>query len=221
MRSFRCVLGFLLLQSSVFAATIAFGSLTDPAGDSTGAGDREDLVFASVSVDDANHVTFTARFAPSTFFPPDSMVEFFLDLDQNPATGFSFRGTIGFEAGVAVPFFGNPFARVSTIDSGITITEYSFTTLADGYSVVIPLADLNATRPVMNFKADEFQDSLGPDHIQDYISDFGAAPGVVSLTGVPEPASLALVLAGLACMWGRTRTSRRPKAGISARLGHK
>ena len=43
------------------ASTIAFGSLTDPIGDSV----LDDLIFGSITIDSTNVATFVLRFTPS------------------------------------------------------------------------------------------------------------------------------------------------------------
>jgi hypothetical protein len=184
------------------AAVIAFGSVTDPAGDAIlAAGNTSlthitDLTAASISVDDSGNVTFTVSYAAGTFDPPFSHSQFYLDLDQNPATGNAFGPTpgLGLDALFRLPGFGFTAAHVLTWNGSgydTSPTEYAFTTLADGYTATLPLSAFGTVSPNMNFAvtAGTFVDENVSSGIQD-ISSNTTAP----VAAVPDRAPTAILL---------------------------
>src|SRR4051794_2724433 len=87
----------LSMPHRVAASPVYVGSLSDPLGDNFFGG--PDIVSAEIVLDDL-WVTFTMRFAPSTWDPATTKSSFILDTDQNSATGVAFNG-IGVEAEVS------------------------------------------------------------------------------------------------------------------------
>ena len=194
------------------SATVASGAIADLAGDAS----QDDLVSASIFIDDMANVTFEVHFRLSSFLAGSSEAIFCLDLDRNPATGYSGldgnhsdAALIGLDAQVDVPFFQNPYAKVYYNITGSSFplrpAQYSFTTLTDGYRVSVPLADLGATNTQMNFKvvssrADSPNSNSG---VRDYMTNIGSPVGVVA--NVPEPSSALLLVSGAAlCLHRRS-----------------
>lgn len=181
-----------LLPISAFGEIIASGSLTDKSGDSKG----EDLISATVTVDDQSMVTFEVRFTKSSFVPGQSNAGFCLDLDKNTKTGFGGVNSgnddsrlIGVDAMINLPNYSSNHARTTLWDKqgkDLTYgkTKYPITTFDDGYSMTIPIADLGATASTMNFKVTGSR-ALS-DHsssgVFDYMSEIGAPVGTVALT---------------------------------------
>lgn len=181
----------VILPISAWGDVIASGTLTDKSGDSEG----EDVVSSTITVDDKSMVTFEAHLKKSTFKPGHSVVGFCLDLDGKPETGF--RGVdsshadsklMGVDVGIDVPYFTNEYAIMRKWDREgkkmtYGATKYDFKTLADGYSVTIPLADLGTTVPTMKFKVTGSRASSANSGsgVFDYMSDFTAPPGTVAL----------------------------------------
>ncbi len=210
---------FVLLVFSVSAlpaGVVYYGSATDPSGDAS----EDDLVFCSISVDDASMATFLVRFDPSTFLAGFSMTAIRLDLDQNPATGYAGidgghhdSAIMGSDAYVLLPYYTNGYSLLRLWDGSAynTAGTYSVTTLADGYSTTIPLADLGVASGLMNFKAisqralSEFS-STG---VHDYLTDIGQPVGSTMSSGspsdTPEPATLATLGVGLLALVGLRR----------------
>jgi len=192
------------------AGTIAFGSITDPSGDATAG--QDDLVFASITVDNLNMVTFVAQFTPASFSPGFSNAGFALDLDRNPATGGAGVDTLGndsallgVDAAVTIPFLTNPFGEVFLWNGTGFVplaTHYTVTTLADGYSMTLPLSDLGVTSPLFNFKVTSSRGTSTQTGtpVHDRATDIGSPVGAVLAvndTAAPEPATTALAAAGL------------------------
>lgn len=208
----------LSMSLTGYSATVASGAITDPAGDAS----QDDLVSASISIDDLSNVTFEAHFRLSSFLAGSSEAIFCLDLDRNPATGFSGldgnhsdAALIGLDAQVNVPFDLNPYAKVYYNITGSSFplrpAQYSFTTLTDGYQLTLPLADLGTTNTQMNFKAISTR-AISPNSsngVRDYMTNIGSPVGVVA--NVPEPSSALLLLSGAAlCLHRRSlRTNKR------------
>jgi hypothetical protein len=89
------VLAVGLHAGAVAAATVPCsglpGSLSDPAGDALffgGPTPSPDIVCAGAQVSGGN-LLLRVGFAPGTFDPATTRIAFNLDIDQNPATGFS------------------------------------------------------------------------------------------------------------------------------------
>jgi hypothetical protein len=187
------------------AAVIAFGSVVDPVGDAilaagaSGLTHITDLTAASISVDDLGNVTFTVSYAVGTFNPPNSRSQFYLDLDQNVATGNTFNPTpgLGLDALLRLPGAGlHATAQVLTWNGSgydVSPTDYAFTTLADGYSVTLPLSAFGTASPLMNFAVTSgtWVDDTITSGIQD-ISSNTTAP--VASVSVPDHGSTALLL---------------------------
>jgi len=198
-----------------YSDTIAYGSITDPANDAS----QDDLVSASVGIDNLSIVTLEVHFRPDSFLAGSSAVSFYLDLDRNPATGYAGLtlggadgSLLGVDAIVVLPFFLNPYAKVysdvTESDFPLRPAQYSFNTLSDGYQIALPLADLGTANTTMNFKVLSDR-SLSPDSsttIHDAMSNFGSPVGTV--VNVPEP-SLGLLLLSGGLLYLRCRSLRK------------
>src|SRR5437879_1969943 len=77
--------GTYTISYTAAGASVAFGSISDAAGD---AGAGPDITSASVAIDASGIATFTLTFAPGTPLGT-AFAQFVLDTDQNPATGFA------------------------------------------------------------------------------------------------------------------------------------
>ena len=201
-----------------YSATVASGTITDPAEDAV----QDDLVTASITIDNLANFTFDVHFRNSTFVAGSSTVALMLDLDRNPATGY--QGTdsahtdnalIGADAQLDLPYSMGAFAKVYRItgpeysDYHLQPINYGFTTLSDGYSVTLPLSALGATDSRMNFKLNSVR-ALSPNTttpIQDRMTDLGSPVGTV--TSTPEPSPTLILLSGAAiCL--RRPSLRKP-----------
>jgi hypothetical protein len=170
-----------------------FGSLTDPDGDAVVLNDRSpDLATATAEVSGGDvtlTVTFHSGFADSTY------VIWNLDMDQNVQTGFEGITQSNADSEIMgvdylVDITGSAFESTATIlqydnDAGqwTTIASLTPTTLTNGYSVVVPLAQLGNDDGFFNFKVTT-QTQLSPTSwtgIHDYISDLGLPPGETGL----------------------------------------
>jgi hypothetical protein len=216
---------FFLSANVLPASVLYFGSGTDTIGDAfcdfCGGGSmdgNDDLVFASASVDSASVLTLVVRFEPGSFAPGVSVGSFALDLDKDPATGFSGVDSLnndsalfGTDAVLQVPYYLNPYARVSLWNgSGFTVgaIDYAFTTLSDGYEITLPLSDLGTSDGLFHFKvlSQRALTSASSTTIEDRMTETGQAPLATSATAVPEPASISLLAVGLAALlfgWAR------------------
>jgi len=202
--SITCVLIFV---SPVFGDTIYFGSATDATGDSTTG--NNDLVFASAGIDQAGVLTLEARFAPGSFLPrlPFTRTDFYFDLDRNPATGLpgtplngdSESAIFGTDTQVQLIPFPDSSASLLTwngADFTFVTDNYTFTTVADGYNLTLPLLDLGITDGRFNFKVAYVQVGFrGFTTISDRLTNLNAPS--VSTTAVPEPTSFSFLAIGL------------------------
>ena len=196
----------IMVNCQVQASQIAFGSLTDPSGDS-GAG-AADFTSLFITVDSIGTALVSVRFAPGTF-AADSSSWISFDVDQNPATGWAGTDSahtdsdlIGVEYGVEI--YGSGFQSNAILwlysggvwNSGNT---YSVTYLSNGCDAVVPLADIGNDDGFLNF-CGAVQTQLTSNTftgINDYIPNKGQPVG----STIPEPASLVLLgLGGLAAM---------------------
>jgi hypothetical protein len=148
------VLGVMLYLSTSIAgaAVVGFGSLTDPAGDATGA----DVTSASISIDSSGSITFTAAFAPNSYDFFSDGVFFNLDLDSNGVTGgpaITGPGS-GFEAFLAVAQLGQ-FNGLLGIWNGTNYpggpVNFSVTPTADGLTATLPLSMFGTSTSTMRF----------------------------------------------------------------------
>lgn len=180
------------------ADVIAFGSVVDPVGDAIVAGGSHitDLSAASISVDDLGNVTFPVSYTAGSFSPPNSRSTFYLDLDRNVATGNTFAPTpgLGLDALFRLPGFGLTSAHVliwNGSDYDLSPTDFAFTTLADGYTAILPLSAFGTASPYMNFAvtAATYGEGTSVSGIQD-ISSNTTAP----VASVPDHGSTALLL---------------------------
>lgn len=168
-------------------ATTLSGHLTDRSGDATGSG--PDLISAKATKDGGT-LSLEVRFVPLSFNPSSTFVQFLLDNDQNPATGHpgsdaggtNDAGIIGTEHIVEIGPGGAVIKRYEgTPNSFSFVQSIGVTTLADGYSVSVPLPALQNDDGKLNFKLVS-STQLSPTSwtgIQDRMTEIGFAPGVV------------------------------------------
>jgi hypothetical protein len=217
------VLAAGLHAGSAAAATVPCsglpGSLSDPAGDAFffgGPTPSPDIVCAGAQVSGGN-LLLRVGFAPGTFDPATTRVSFNLDIDQNPATGFS--GITNGNADSAVMGveylveFGSNYniglAWVETVP-GLSVLGTGPVEFFDDGMVATVLLSLLGDDGLFNFKT-TVQTQNPPTQqfpvsftiIQDFASDLGLAPGT---TAIAEPATLSLYgIALLALARGRRK----------------
>jgi hypothetical protein len=187
---------------SVSISAFVPGVVTDPVGDATPSPSVQvspDLVAVTVGTDDMSLI-FEVRFAPGTF-KATTLVQFNLDIDQNPDTGspgvdaeqndsdlmgVEFIVNIGgnrivLGTGIFVPAVVLEFA--GQLNSFTTVGNVQGEVLAQGYKVSVPLTLLHNVNGRLNFKVTTFEllDPSVPSFtdILDYMPDLGLAPGVV------------------------------------------
>ena len=190
------VLGVLVLVSSCGETTTQptprnlRGDVTDPAGDtrSSPSGVAPDLRSGSIEINAAtNAMLISVRCAPGTFNSATTIVQFDLDLDQNPATGSPFEG-LGLEYIVNM---GSPlnagqaqvFRFVGGAGTGYQLVNVPLpvTVVADGIDVSIPLSVIGNDDGRMTFRVVTSVHLGGNTStgILDYMPDSGAPAGVV------------------------------------------
>ena len=162
----------------------AFGSISDPAGDATGSG--PDITSASIAVSSSAVATFTVNFAPGT--PLGTVfVDFLLDTDQNPATGYagvdsSHNDASLIGADFILTIYGSNFQASATVGSNSFPVTYS----GNSVQVMVPLSALGGDDGLMNFKViSALQLSTNTTSgITDYASNLGQPVGVVGATSL-------------------------------------
>ncbi|HEX3798736.1 MAG TPA: redoxin family protein [Verrucomicrobiae bacterium] len=181
----------LLLQSAEAQSvtTNAVGFISDPAGDAYFSG--FDLISASVYVYSSGIATFTATFAPGVDLG-SAEIEYTLDTDQNPATGYPGRdGANSDSALIGTDYFidihGANFQSNAVVSSSSFVTEGTFPVIYSGNTVQVsvPLSALGNDDGLMNFALTTFQQlSLySSTSISDYAPNRGQAVGVVAPVG--------------------------------------
>ena len=178
------------------------GGVTDAAGD--GASDPNvdpdpDLVSGSVTCD-GEFFTFDARLAPGTFDAASTVINFAIDIDQNPSSGFGGVDAAGNDAGL----LGTDYSLVINDGAGTaTLTRYAglfggwmaegtypLTGVGDGFSVAVPMAAFLAD-PVLGSGSEDgnltfkvtAQGRLSASSttpILDYMPDLGIDPGLLA-----------------------------------------
>jgi hypothetical protein len=173
------------------------GSSQDPLGDSVQSGstpDRPDFTTGTVSVADGN-ITFSATFGAESF-TTETLVQFVLDTDENPATGSpgvdsgctNDATTMGTDFFVEVRgrSFDQPGIRVGRALGGcnsysVSVAEGSVSFRPNGVDITISLGSIGSDDGRLRFKVlAATQLSAGSfTGVQDYGTDVGLAPGVV------------------------------------------
>ena len=118
-------------------------SMTDPSGD----GGSADIVSARVTIT-GNTVYVRVVFTPQTYFADSMLVQFNLDTDEDPATGYTTAnpGHVGFGIDCLITVgkltTTTSGARVSRWDNGtfVAAANGSFITIANGYEATAPLS---------------------------------------------------------------------------------
>lgn len=185
-----------------------------------------DLLSASVLIHETN-AAFSVRVAPGSFPSIDpatghgtTFISFYLDMDQNPATGRSYSNpssdanVLGWERRI----------RFSTASNLASLSNGSFNTLAqvpavgleDGFDAVVPLSLLDGDS-AFNFKLItsvqlKTQPVFTTTTIVDRLPDEGLAAG----STVPEPASIVL----FAACWCASPWLTRSQAATQAHSRH-
>jgi len=188
------------LPTSLMAATIAYGSVSDPVGDAVFAtsaldgGGAPDIVFGSLTVSNGS-LAISIRFAPGSFDPARMFAGALLDIDQNPNTGHPgvnaggtldagvigsefiiYMGSAWFPQGQILQYAGPPINTFNVVGNA------PFTFASDTLNATVPLSLLNNDEGLMNFK---FNSGVrGTNITADVAPDIGS---VGSTT--PEPAS--------------------------------
>lgn len=118
-------------------------SITDPSGD----GGTADVVSSRVTIT-GNTIYLRVTFTPTTYFPDSMLVQFNLDTDENPATGYTTvnPGHVGFGIDCLIAVgkltVNTSGARVSRWDNGtfVAAANGSFITITNGYEATAPLS---------------------------------------------------------------------------------
>lgn len=211
MKKYLLVVGLMaavLSPLSAYSAIIAYGSVTDPSGDSTNT--SPDMVSGSVSIDSAGSAIFSVTYAADTSLD-DASATFNLDIDKNPATGYPGVDTLNNNSALMgieyiVRLFGSAFSMTgdlygysggfwSLLVSGLP-ASYSGTT----QEITIALSALGGIDGSMNFDVISQQQQTMSTFtgIGDYMPNLGAFGTVtVGAVTVPEPGILALLGIGL------------------------
>jgi uncharacterized delta-60 repeat protein len=159
---------------------VAFGSISDPAGDATGSG--PDITSASIGVSSSAVATFTVNFAPGT--PLGTVfVDFLLDTDQNPTTGYAGVDSAHNDASLIgadfiLTIYGSNFQASATVGS----SSFPVTYAGNSVQVMVLLSALGGDDGLMNFKVvSALQFSTNTfSGVSDYASDLGQPVGVVA-----------------------------------------
>ena len=189
-----CVLDDGRTSCSAPGSPAGSGNIVDPAGD-VAEGDP-DLVSGSVEMHD-EYVVMTVRFAAGTFNPQTTVVQFSLDMDQDPETGhqgtdsacLADNGILGVEyivdfgstaygdRATVRPFAGsgcNQFGRGTSSEAG------SVTVVENGLDVVLARSLLGESGGLPTFKVVSFRFlGEGFSGVLDRMTDAGEAPGQV------------------------------------------
>ena len=183
-----CAVSLGVWPAGANAQSTLFGSITDAAGD----GSSADIRSASIAVNSSGMATFTVNFAPGTTMG-NTRTSFYLDTDQNPATGAAGvngghgdASLIGWDYAVYIK--GSSFqvkAELRRYDAklgrSVPAGTYPVNYGANSASVIIPIAALGSSNGLMNFKLTSCiqysQNSYSA--ILDYAPDLGQPVGVV------------------------------------------
>lgn len=162
------------------------GDVTDAIGDAgsfPGVAIPPDLRSASIEITAGNLMLVTVRFAPGTFNPATTFVQFELDVDQNPVTGSPFEALgldyivdmgssyYGGQAQVLRFVGGTQYQLVGTVPISVGV---------DGIDVGIPLSLIGNDDGRLNFRviSSGYLGGDGFSTILDYAPDRGR-PGAV------------------------------------------
>jgi hypothetical protein len=196
MKKVRIFHPFLLMVLVIFAVNCGGGggggedvvtrqvSLIDPVGDVV-AGSKANLASGSVE-QVGNNLRVTVKLAPGEFDPLLSYVDIVMDIDMNPATGYSTdAGLIGgeyiIEMGSAC--LGGK-ADILHYNSATThwdkVGEYAVTFLADGMEVTVPTSVFNGYTGKFSFWVESAREigSCSYTGRIDSMPDLGIAPAV-------------------------------------------
>lgn len=172
------------------------GSMSDPIGDAYQPG-NPDIVCASAQV--ANGQLILTEAFGAGFNVGTTSASFYLDIDQNAATGATDSRTPGLGIDFVAQFGGTDFGTglwLWNSTSGWSVLNIDLQIFDDGYTMSIPLALLGSDGAV-NF-AGLTTTRVGVNAttgVQDY-----TAVGSAATLDVPEPASSALALAALGAL---------------------